>query len=119
MAQLAHVDSVSTCLYYNLAPAFLSHASSTTARAVASPYRDHLWTLLELGGLLTVSFTLALGEMDEGGDSDAASALFELIITCNVTFTLCVVAVTLLEMRRKQLRSLRAQALWGDSPSQR
>ena len=83
-----------------------------TARLLASPYRDHLWTLLEFGGLLTVTFTLALGKIDEGSDSDAASALFGLIITCNVTFALCVIAVALLERRRKQLRSLRAQDLW-------
>ena len=50
--------------------------------------------------------------MDEGGDSDAASSLFALIITCNVIFALCVVAVALLERKRKQLRSLRAQDLW-------
>ena len=86
-----------------------------TARLLASPYRDHLWTLLEFGGLLTITFTLALGKIDEGSDSDAdwvLSALFWLIITCNVTFLLCVIAVILLERRRKQLRGLRAQDLW-------
>ena len=69
-------------------------------------------TLLELGGLLSITFTLALGKIDESHDTDAASALFVLIITCLCVFVLCCGAVAILQMQEKLSRRVRAQALW-------
>jgi hypothetical protein len=69
-------------------------------------------TLLELGWLLSITFTLALGKIDESHDTDAASSLFVLIITCLCVFVLCVVVVAILQMQEKLFRRMHAQALW-------
>ena len=69
-------------------------------------------TLLELGSLLSITFTLALGKIDESHDSDAASSLFVLIITCLCVFVVFVIVVAILQMRETFSRRVRAQALW-------
>ena len=69
-------------------------------------------TLLELGSLLSITFTLALGKIDESHDTDAASSLFVLIITCLCVFVVFVIVVAILQMRETRSRRVRAQALW-------
>ena len=69
-------------------------------------------TLLELGSLLSITFTLALGKIDESHDTDAASSLFVLIITCLCVFVLCVIAVAILQMQEKLMRRSNALKHW-------
>jgi hypothetical protein len=84
---------------------------------LVQPYTNYMMKLLELGSLLTITFTLALGKIDESETSDsnstdAASALFVLIVICNCVFALCVVFVAFLEVHEQKKRKCRAQELW-------
>ena len=66
--------------------------------------------------MLSITFTLALGKIDEsqpgGSNTDAASALFVLIITCLCVFATCIVAVALLQMYEKLMRRSNALKHW-------
>ena len=66
--------------------------------------------------MLSITFTLALGKIDEsqpgGSNTDAASALFVLIITCLCVFAICIVVVALLQMYEKLMRRSNALKHW-------
>ena len=66
--------------------------------------------------MLSITFTLALGKIDEsqpgGSNTDAASALFVLFITCLCVFAICIVVVALLQMYEKLMRRSNALKHW-------
>ena len=66
--------------------------------------------------MLSITFTLALGKIDEsqpgGSNTDAASALFVLIITCLCVFAICIVVVALLQLYEKLMRRSNALKHW-------